>query len=159
MIRTVRLLILQILSRTWWLFLQLKGFVVFGRSVGIIGNFYVGNPSNVSIGSNCGINHGVFILGANRIEIGSYVVLSARCMLIDSGLKLSNFATEEFPPHTSNFIKIEDGVWIGAGAIILPGVTLGKKSVVGAGSVVTRDVPPFTVVAGNPARPIGRTDV
>jgi len=150
--------ILQMLNWIRWLFLQLKGFVVFGRSVGVIGNFYVENPSNVSIGSNCGINHGVFILGANKIEIGSYVVLSARCMLIDSGLMLTNFANEEFPQHISNCIKIEDGVWIGVGAIILPGVTIGKKSVVGAGSVVTRDVPPFTLVVGNPARPIGRTD-
>ena len=132
---------------------------MFGRSVGILGNFTVLNPANVSIGSNCGVNHGVFILGANRIEIGSYVILSARCMLLDSGLELSKFSAAEFPSHTSSFIKIEDGVWIGAGAIILPGVTIGKKSVVGAGSVVTRNVPPFTVVAGNPARPIGRTDV
>ncbi|RYY70023.1 MAG: sugar O-acetyltransferase, partial [Chitinophagaceae bacterium] len=47
---------------------------------------------------------------------------------------------------------IEDDVWIGAGAIILQGVTVGKKSIVGAGAVVTKDVPPGVVVAGNPAR-------
>lgn len=134
------------------------GHYVFGRRVGVLGLFYVGNRRNVVIGNDCGINHGVFILGHNRIEIGSAVVLSARCMLIDSGLELSGYAKKKFPEHTAGFIKIEDGVWIGAGAIILPGVTVGTKSVVGAGSVVTKDVPPFTVVAGNPARPIGRTD-
>jgi acetyltransferase-like isoleucine patch superfamily enzyme len=51
-------------------------------------------------------------------------------------------------------VKIERGAWIAAGAIILPGVTVGKGSIVSAGSVVSRDVPPFTLVAGNPARAI-----
>lgn len=139
--------------------LQLKGYFVFGHRVGILGNFTVINPSNVRIGKNCGINHDVFILGHHCIEIGDGVVLSARVMLIDSGLNLDNFANQEFPPHFASFVKIEDGAWIGAGAIILPGVTIGKKSVVGAGSVVTRDVPDFAIVAGNPARQIGRSDV
>jgi len=150
---------MKLFSLFRYMLLQLKGLIIFGKSVGVLGNFTVVNPRNVFIGRHCGINHGVFILGQNRIDIGSGVVLSARCMLIDSGLELKNFAFIEFPSHFGNFIRIEDGVWIGAGAIILPGVTLGRKSVVGAGSVVTKDVPPFTVVAGNPARPIGRTDV
>lgn len=51
-------------------------------------------------------------------------------------------------------IVIEKNAWIGAGAIVLPGVTIGENSVVGAGSVVTKDVPPNTVVVGNPARVI-----
>lgn len=49
-------------------------------------------------------------------------------------------------------VVIEDDVWVGARAIILPGVTIGAHSIVGAGSVVTKDVPPWTVVGGNPAR-------
>ncbi|KAJ4143654.1 hypothetical protein NW765_000802 [Fusarium oxysporum] len=49
-------------------------------------------------------------------------------------------------------ITIEQDCWIGGGAIILPGRTIGKGSTVGAGSIVTKDVPPFTIVAGNPAR-------
>jgi acetyltransferase-like isoleucine patch superfamily enzyme len=136
----------------------MKGLITFRRRVGILGNFYVGNPRNVSIGRDCGINEGVFILGHSRVEIGNRVVLSARCMVLDAGLDLVNYASEPFPPHVASFVRIEDGAWIGAGAIILPGVTIGHKSVVGAGSVVTRDVAPYTVVAGNPARLIGRTD-
>ena len=139
-------------------FLQLKWRIIFRKSVGVLGDFTVVNPLNVKIGFNCGINHDVFILGAYGVDIGANVVLSARCMLIDSGLDLENYSDTDFPPHTCGKITLDDGVWIGAGAIILAGVTIGKKSVVGAGSVVTTNVPPFTIVAGNPARPIGRTD-
>ena len=146
---------LRKLAHAW---LQLKGRIVFGKRVGILGDFTVVNPANVTIGEHCGINHGVFILGHERIEIGSHVVLSARVMLIDTGLEIAGFAKAEFPGHTSAPIRIEDGAWIGAGAIVLAGVTIGRKSVVGAGSIVTRDVPPYSVVAGNPARVIGRTD-
>ena len=49
-------------------------------------------------------------------------------------------------------IRIGDDVWIGAGAIILPGVTIGEGAVVGAGAVVTKDIPPFAIVVGNPAK-------
>jgi acetyltransferase-like isoleucine patch superfamily enzyme len=55
-------------------------------------------------------------------------------------------------------IVVEDGVWIGAGAVITAGVRIGKNSVVGAGSVVTKDVPPFTVVVGNPAKIVKQYD-
>jgi len=124
-----------------------------------LGGFTVVNPQNVIIGDHCGINEGVFILGHHRIEIGSYVVLSARCMLIDTGLDKEEFLEHDFPKHVSGPIRIEDGAWIGAGAIILAGVTVGRKAIVGAGAVVTRDIPPYAIAAGNPAKVIGRTDV
>ena len=60
--------------------------------------------------------------------------------------------------HVDGSIVIEDGAWIGAGAIILPNVVVGARSVVGAGSVVTRSVPPGCVVAGNPARLLRRLE-
>ena len=139
--------------------LQIKGIIIFKRKVGVLGNFTVINPRNVSIGADCGINHDVFILGAKKIIIGKNVVLSARAMILDSSLDTENYSQVAFPKHKSNAVIIEDGVWVGAGAIILPGVTIGEKSIVGAGSVVTRDVPPFTIVAGNPARQIGKTNI
>lgn len=142
-----------------YVILQLKGYFVFGRCAGILGNFTVVNPKNFTNSGNCGISHGVFIFGSRLVEIGSNVVLSARVMIINFGLDLRNYAGIKFSAHLDSFVIIEDGVWVGAGAIILPGVTIGTKSVVGASSVVTKDVPQFTVVGGNPARPIGRTDV
>ena len=81
-----------------------------------------------------------------------------RCMLIDTGLDKTEFIDRAFPKHVSGPIRIEDGAWIGAGAIILAGVTVGQKSIVGAGAVVTRDVPPYAIVAGNPAKVLGRID-
>ena len=138
--------------------LQLKGRIIFGKKVGILGNFTVVKPKNVSIGEACGVNHGVFILGQHKIEIGSNVVLSARCMLLDSGLNKAEFADTDHPSHVSGPIVVEDGVWIGAGAIILANVVIGRKAIVAAGSVVTRDVKPFTIVGGSPARYIGRID-
>ena len=65
-----------------------------------------------------------------------------------------NFAREV----ASRVLFFADGAWIGAGAIILPGVTIGKYAVVGAGSVVTKDVPDYTIAAGNPCRPIRKID-
>lgn len=141
-----------------WVGLQIKGYCIFGRRVGVLGNFHVANPKNVTIGRHCGINRGVFILGHHSIRIGDHVIVSARAMLIDSGLSTTNYGATDYPAHTSAGIVIEDNVWIGAGAIVLAGVSIGKGSVVGAGAVVTRDVPAGTIVAGVPARAIGRTD-
>lgn len=132
--------------------------MLFGRRVAIYGRFEVGNIKNIQIGANCAINHNVFILGHNKIIIGNDVVLSAGAMLIDSGLQINGFINTRIPDHFKSHVIISDGAWIAAGAIILPGVTVGRKSIVGAGSVVTHDVPDFTIVAGNPARAIGRTN-
>ena len=71
---------------------------------------------------------------------------------------LCNHHHKNFPKHVEGPIRIEDGAWIGVGAIILANVTVGTKSIVGAGSVVTRDVPPHSIVAGNPAKVIGWTN-
>jgi len=131
--------------------LQLKAFTVFGRRVHAHGNFKVGNSKNVTIGNHCGINEGVYILGHSRTSIGNRVVLSARVMLIDSGLDLSASSR----PHLDGRIIIEDDVWVGAGAVILDGVHVGRGAVVGAGAVITRDVAPGDIVAGVPARRIG----
>ena len=141
--------------------LRVKGRWVFGRPVAVFGDFTVVNPKRVTIGSNCAINHGVFILGHTKIEIGDDVVLSARCMLIDGGLDAQGFDRTDTRTYVDRPITIGDGAWIGAGAIILPGVTVGARSMVGAGSVVTKDVAPRSVVAGNPAeliRMIGAAD-
>ena len=133
--------------------LRLKAWWLFGRrDVAVFGNFTVLRARGVRLGANCAINHGVFLHGAAGITIGDDVVLSARCMLIDASLSPIGFHKTETRTYANRPIIIEDGVWIGAGAIVLPGVTIGSRSIVGAGSVVSRDVSPNSIVAGNPAR-------
>lgn len=93
------------------------------------------------------------MLGRTGITIGEGVVLSARCMLIDGGIDRRVNPTPS-GTYVEKPIVIGEGAWIGAGAIILPGVTIGKMATVGAGSVVTRDVPERCTAVGNPARVI-----
>lgn len=146
------------MGRLRWILLQAKGWLVFGRRAIVFGNFTVSNPKRVKIGANCHINHDVFLLGRTGITIGNDVVLSARCMLLDAGLDTHSLAGFDERRHIDGPIVVGDGAWVGAGAIILPGVNIGERSIVGAGSVVTKDVPARTVVAGNPARVIRSVD-
>lgn len=109
--------------------------------------------------------------GGKHVRLGNYVYANFNLTLVDDG----NIAIGDnvmFAPNVTVItathpvlpslrakglqfnvdVKICNNVWIGAGAIIMPGITVGENSVVGAGSVVTKDVPPNTVVVGNPAR-------
>lgn len=142
------------IKKLFYYLLQIKALLIFGKRVYAHGNFKVGNRKNVSIGNMCSINTGVYILAHCKISIGNRVTLSARAMLIDSGLDKNSSDRS----HIDSYIIINDGVWVGAGAIILPGVVIGSGSIVGAGSVVTKSVPSMCVVAGNPARIIRRLD-
>jgi acetyltransferase-like isoleucine patch superfamily enzyme len=135
-----------------------KAWRLFGRHVAVFGDFTVVHPENVRIGRNCAINHDVLIVARCGIDIDDDVVLSARVMLIDTGLDPASFGEPSERRYVDGPIRIGRGAWIGAGAIILPGVTVGERSVVGAGSVITRDVPALSVVAGNPARLIRKID-
>lgn len=147
----ISLVILKVFRILWFNLLQVYGLLVFRRRVGVHGWFTVAYPENVTVGKDFGINHGVFILAAGKVIIGDNVVISARAMIIDAGLDIQGFCFHYKPCHIYSPIVIEDSAWIGAGAIILPGVRIGEKSVVAAGSVVTKSVPARTLVAGIPA--------
>ncbi len=115
------------------------------------------------IGSNCNINAHCFI--ENNVIIGNNVTLKCGVYLWD-GISLGNnvfigpnvtFTNDKYPRskrHDINFQKtvIEDGASIGAGSVILGGITIGKNAMIGAGSVVTKSVPENQLWLGNPAR-------
>jgi maltose O-acetyltransferase len=109
------------------------------------------------IGSQCFINVGVrFDLG-ERIEIADHVGLGHEVLLLTSSHRLGD-SGHRVGPLTAAPIKIGRGVWVGARCTVLPGVTIGEGAVVGVGAVVTRDVPPNTIVAGVPAKVIRELD-
>ena len=106
----------------------------------------------IHIGDDCGFT-GTTLVAAERIVIGNRVQVGANSTIVDADFhpltaagRAQDFLSGEHAP-----IVIEDDVFIGMQSLILKGVTIGRGSVVGAGSVVTRDVPAGVVVAGNPA--------
>ncbi len=105
----------------------------------------------LSIGANVFINNDFMVLGSGRVRIGDNVLIGPGTRLytpnhsLDVGLRREGW-------EIGLPITIEDDAWLGGSVVICPGVTIGARAVVGAGSVVTKDVPPDVVVAGNPAR-------
>lgn len=135
--------------RTFYWRLFIKNF---GHDSQVFGKIVVHSPHNLQIGKFVYLNEGVIINAKTLIIIGNYVHLSYGSIITSGGLDLSlRYTSRE---HVGSPVVIGDGVWIGAGAIVLPGVTLGEGSVVAAGSVVTKDVPAFSLVAGSPAKVI-----
>lgn len=111
---------------------------------------------NVSIGNDTFIGHQVLISGNDefKICIGDNVDLAPRVCIISGSHKIDMIGKHSAGEGTGGNVVIEDGVWIGANSTILPGVTIGKKAVIGAGSVVNKDIPPFCVAFGNPCKPL-----
>jgi acetyltransferase-like isoleucine patch superfamily enzyme len=120
------------------------------------------------IGSNCNICDHTYVEG--DVVVGDRVTIKSGVFLFD-GLRVEDdvfigpqatFTNDPFPrskqPFDCPITTLRRGASIGAGAIILPGVTVGERAMVGAGAVVTKDVPDDTVVVGNPARPLRTLD-
>ncbi len=108
---------------------------------------------DVIIGNNCGIGLSNVIIGP--VTLGNYVMLAQNIVI--SGLN-HGYEDVTLPPRIQKVITkqiiINDDVWIGANCVVTAGVTIGKHAVIGAGSVVTRDIPEFCVAVGNPAKVI-----
>jgi len=107
----------------------------------------ISGGGRIRVGDRVFINCGAVVISVLEITIGDDVALANEVYVMDS-----NSHGVEGRPHVQAPVRIGDGTWVGARAMILPGVTIGSRVVVAAGSVVTRDVPDDCLVAGNPAR-------
>ena len=110
----------------------------------------------IRIGNRTFVGNGCTLAAARSIVVGNHCLLSAGVRVHDNdGHPVDpdrRRAGEPIAPDEAAAVVIEDNVWIGACAIVLKGVTIGENAIVGTGAVVTKDVPPNTIVAGNPAR-------
>ena len=113
--------------------------------------------ANIRIGARCFVNFNVVMLDCAEIIIGDRVQIAPAVQLYTATHPL-DAAERAGGLESARPIRIGEDAWLGGGAIILPGVSIGAGSVVAAGSVVTRDVPPGVLVAGNPARVVRRLD-
>lgn len=110
----------------------------------------------VSIGRGCTLNEGVFFNAREKIIVGNNVTLSAGVFITSAALRTDDIEAFKLREHCAHPVNIRDYAWVGAGAIILPGITIGEGAVVAAGAVVTEDVPNWTIVGGIPARILGK---
>jgi maltose O-acetyltransferase len=130
---------------------QLLGQV--GRNSFIEPPFYCSYGQNIHVGDYVYLNVLCTVLDCNEVRIGNHVMIGPSVQIYTAAHHLQAEARNQ-GWEVAKPIVIEDNVWIGGGAILLPGVTIGRNAVVGAGSVVTRDVPANMVAVGNPARVI-----
>lgn len=120
----------------------------FGKRDGKAPKITIGDGTSIQFYFHCG--------AAESVNIGKDVLISG-CVYIsdhDHCFDDPEYSARWSKKLTSKPVIIEDGVWLGEGCVVLKGVTIGKRAVVGANAVVTKDVPPFTVVCGVPAKVI-----
>jgi maltose O-acetyltransferase len=139
------------LSRRTALLRELLGVVADGAD--IQPRFLCDYGYNIRLGRNCFINYNCVFLDCALIEIGDDLQMGPAVQLYTAYHPLDR-ETRSAGLEYAKPIRIGSGVWIGGDAIVLPGVTIGDGVVIGAGSVVTRDVPPNALALGNPARTI-----
>lgn len=163
------LVLLELESYLSWIFRQWPSFLgfiprfliskIFFKKLGsfcvIQPNVYIVHGFRIKCGSNFAVNSNTYINAVGGLEIGDNVLLGPN-VVISSGEH--QYTDKKIPVTLQKIIhkkiKIEDGVWIGANAVIMPGVTLAEGTVVGAGAVVTKSTEPYIIVGGVPAKKI-----
>jgi len=135
---------------------HIEGNVTFGNNISFDDNVEVRNRTKeiLIIASNVSLNRNTVVRG--RVSIGENCAIAPNCTIIGAN---HNFQRTDIPIKQQGVsnrggIAIEEDVWIGANCVVLDGVTIGKGSVIGAGSIVTRDIPPYSIAVGNPCKVI-----
>jgi acetyltransferase-like isoleucine patch superfamily enzyme len=136
----------------------LASFATSGERCYVYANGTFIEPHNISMGDDVLVGPNVWFSAVNTtISIGNQVMISPHVAIIPGNHNIGEigrymYAVKEKRPDDDLPVVIEDDVWIGYGAIVLKGVTIGRGAIVGAGAVVTRSVPAYGVCAGNPGR-------
>lgn len=139
--------------------------IIIGDNCTICGTLYVSIRGKIQIGDYTTIRYDSKITCSNSIKIGNYVIISNNVTIADNNshpisskirkeMCMSGFESKlwDIDYAESKPVIIEDNVWIGENVTILKGVTIGKGSIIGTQAVVTKNIPPYTIAAGNPAK-------
>lgn len=138
---------------------QLRSLAAVGPGVRINGDLSIGNPARTYFGDDVSANCGLTTKGEGELRIGSHVHFGEDVLIITDNHNLVDAIELPYDSvRVERPVVIGDCCWIGDRVVIAPGARLGEGSVVGAGAVVTGEVPPLAIVAGVPARPIGARD-
>jgi len=133
-----------------------------GRGCRIEAYPYIKEDKIIRFGKNIELNDYVHITGIEDVNIGNDVLIASKVYISDSIHGHYSGSADDSSPESivrtrrlsSKRVCIEDNVWIGESVSILAGVKIGKSAIIGANSVVTKDIPDYTIAAGNPAKPI-----
>ena len=137
---------------------RLRSFIVLsslkntGNNIKLFFPVIIEGKRNVSIGNNVGLGSFTHIWGGGGVTIGNDVLIAAHCCIASVGHDTT--AKRMSATSVYNEVIIEDDVWLGYNVVVLPGVRIGVGSVIGAGSVVTSNIPPYSIAVGNPAKVI-----
>ncbi len=115
------------------------------------------NRGKIKIGNYCIVNPGARLSSADKIVIGQNSMIASRAYITDSNWHDTYNRAGSFGPSAP--IELKENVWVGDSAIVCKGVTIGKNSIIGAGSVVVDNIPPNSIAAGNPARVVKKLDL
>ena len=120
----------------------------------LIDSYRGGYNPNIIFGSGCDVGNRVSFLSAAPIEIGEQCLIASDVLITSEnhGVDVEKYRNYACQPLDCKPVKVGNGCWIGEKVVILPGVTLGDKCIVGAGAIVTKSFPSYSMIAGNPAR-------
>ena len=130
-----------------------KLFAKTGEQIIVEQNFWCDYGYNIFVGENFYMNHNCIILDGEKVEFGDNVFIAPNCGFYTAGHPL-DYETRNKGLEYAKPIKVGNNVWIGGNVNVLPGVTIGDNVVIGAGSVVNKDIPSNSVAVGNPCKVI-----
>ena len=130
--------------------------VSLGNFVNVYPNTTFWGPGKITVGNHVEIGIGSVLYASSHVEIGNNVAIAAQCYIIDSnhGIEKNELIMNQVS-KIKGPVVIEDDVWLGAGCKVLSGVHIGKGAVIGANSVVNKDIPAYAIAVGCPAKVIG----